>query len=811
MDSESTKGTKEKKKSIKKGKKKLSNKRLQRIGILMERKKIDTYKTSDYFTSFNIPDFLQDSYLNGRGSDKISRFRDWQENLFREESWINNENYVIVIPTAGGKTIAADVATANLLSSDPKAKVIYTLPFISLANEKYSEYDEKFFKFQVRPFFQNVGGSEFYRGSIAICTFEKAHSLISTAISSGTIDTYKLFIIDEIHMIGEEGRGAAIEALIIKCLLLAHKPRIIGLTATLNKKDAQKISSWINGKCFFHPKRGQLLRSMVVYPDGSVYLSKQGDRDFLCKLKKTNSDVDYIFQIIKKRMLKQLSSESMIIFVNARKDTVALCSALSVLLESFYQEYDFPIDDDTMKKRMSLINDITNNSGDIDLQTKHFIRLGIMYHHAGLTLDDRKLVENAARNKVIRILVCTTTLSAGVNINDVGFVIVRNITRYDGKIIPMSQFVQMIGRAGRKKSGEAYILLNTGSENERNIINNYLNKELPSIESYLYSHGEFEKYFLQTLNLKLVSNQNDFIEKALFQHSENDCFIDKLRLNLLIDEDGTITQFGTATASSGLSIHECVQLRDDINQVQNDLCLDDEVHLLYLCVSPNTSKHIKPISYSSDIWQKIFSEHQHVIQLITGLNAREIDFLQALPYIHGNDGRNNAERDEKLDRILCAVILKDIINEVPLKNISRYYNVDGGTLQRIQNESATFASQVNRFCEIYKKDILSAALQKFRQRLNFAVRIDLIPLISLPSVNRENARKLVDMGIKTPLELDTYNHNSLLSILYPDYTLEDEPEHIKTLINKILDEASKYSDSLLKLEELESFALIEPK
>jgi len=68
-------------------------------------------------------------------------------------------------------------------------------------------------------------------------------------------------------------------------------------------------------------------------------------------------------------------------------------------------------------ERRNLIEAVRlDGSGDICPVLQRTIRYGVAYHHSGLTMDERKLIEEAYLEGTLCALACTSTLAAGVNL-----------------------------------------------------------------------------------------------------------------------------------------------------------------------------------------------------------------------------------------------------------------------------------------------------------------------------------------------------------------------------------------------------------
>ncbi|CAM9639979.1 unnamed protein product [Hapterophycus canaliculatus] len=60
------------------------------------------------------------------------------------------------------------------------------------------------------------GGGNVKRAQIAVCTIEKANSLVNRMAAADELHELSCIVVDELHMIGESGRGQILELLLTK-------------------------------------------------------------------------------------------------------------------------------------------------------------------------------------------------------------------------------------------------------------------------------------------------------------------------------------------------------------------------------------------------------------------------------------------------------------------------------------------------------------------------------------------------------------------------------------------------------------------
>jgi len=183
-----------------------------------------------------------------------------------------------------------------------------------------------------------------------------------------------------------------------------------------------------------------------------------------------------------------------LIFLNRRKSTQQTASNLKNLVKALISENELK----ACKKVGERLNKIKGRHNEL----KKVVKCGVAFHHAGLLPKERRFVENAYKKHALKIICCTTTLSAGINV-PARVVIVKDFKKYvtsghniknfkefyengDGfsyfKAFSANEVFQMLGRAGRPGLDEVgYGIVLVKDVNERDWVeDHYFQNSFPS-------------------------------------------------------------------------------------------------------------------------------------------------------------------------------------------------------------------------------------------------------------------------------------------------------------------------------------------
>ena len=407
---------------------------------------------------------------------------EWQAECLMLPGILSGRNLVYSAPTSAGKTLIVELLALKCVL-ELRKKVLVILPFVSVAHEK-SNYLQQIFE----PSGVKVGGfmgsqspaGGFASVDIAICTIEKANSLVNRLLEENSTHQLGVVIVDELHMIGDHHRGYLLELLLTKLMFVhqkyqkvppSHDPmnsepndrlelsqstsvQLIGMSATLPNLSA--LASWLQAELYRTDFRPVPLKEMVkigptIYTDD---FKKLKDID---QSESVPGDEDDILLLCRERIIQ---GHSVLIFCPTKVWCENLATTLAGALAGFVDcrdERGKPFLD--VSSLVGICQQLRRTQVGLDRVLEQTVPKGIAFHHAGLTFDEREIIEGAFRKSHIKILVATSTLSSGVNL-PARLVIVRT-PFFQRSLIDILVYKQMVGRAGRKgvdESGESILI-----------------------------------------------------------------------------------------------------------------------------------------------------------------------------------------------------------------------------------------------------------------------------------------------------------------------------------------------------------------
>lgn len=464
------------------------------------------------------------------------------ENLYK------GNDVIVTAPTGTGKTaIAHYVINKNM--EDGK-KTFYTTPLKALSNDKVREFQKIYGK-------DNVGlitGDKKVNkeAPIVIMTTEVYRNMViqdNLKERNPLLDDVKTVVFDELHYLGDNDRGSVWEQAI---MFTPKDKQILSLSGTM--ANPEKITDWM-AKTKGHTK------SEKVTPDSSYKAQNTGVHTVLINVPSKNRHVPLDYEVMdvkaeKKRaggggskadrkrakrkanqfalsdsaapskdsyvdMVEKLNREDKlpaIFFIFSKKEGRATLTYLKDNGPQLTNKKEERQIEQTLQ-RFKNEGKYIGESMDVEALKK-----GYALHNAGMLPEQKELVEELFQKKLLKTVISTETLSAGINMPARTTVIsgVRKPTdNPDGddhkRYIYPNEYHQMAGRAGRRGiDTQGYCISMASNTSQHKKFDQLISSPSNDIES----HYKVDYSFVASIDDAYGTKDNDkhYIEK-LFTHS----------------------------------------------------------------------------------------------------------------------------------------------------------------------------------------------------------------------------------------------------------------------------------------------------
>ncbi|RWS26877.1 hypothetical protein B4U80_10485 [Leptotrombidium deliense] len=744
--------------------------------------------------SWNLPESVV-KWFEDHG---IQHMFPWQAECLKKSKILEGKSLVLSAPTSAGKTMISDVLLLKN-ATRTKKKTLIILPYVSVTREKMLTLKSMFRESGIR-----VGG--FMGGTqppgglqavnVAVCTIEKANSLINKLIEEKRLATVSTVIVDELHLLGDESRGFILELILAKLSFMSKKKNLgiqfLGMSATL--PGVEQFAKWLKAEFYKTDFRPVTLTERLKIGN-ELFTSTLSNKTFFEPKYSIPSDVDDIVHLTFDTII---NNHGILIFCSSRKACELLAKNIANNIKLFGQkDCKYLSLKEGLRKVLNrshikqILKHLERLPFNLDQSLCEVLMFGVAYHHAGLTIEERDIIEDGFRKGTIKVLVATSTLCSGVNL-PARRVVIHSPLHFRGhckQMMDISTYKQMIGRAGRKgidTEGESFLVCN---EAETEVGKTLFTAQLNDVRSCLISDSNsikevsprLIKAILEVITLGVVNTESHLLQylnhtflaidhqdfSSISRVLSDKClrFLESYKFIEKCEEKYFSTRLGNAVVSSSINPMDGLYFVAELDKASTGFILKNDLHILYQVIPPYLSHHLDPVHWEifGRLWDQLDDDSRKVGEAV-GVN-------QKLVMAGFNSSGKKMEEMFNKDcianhfRFYSALALNDVIQEMPLFDVTQKYKISKGQLQSMQHNVGTFASMIAVFCNKLGWNNLEILIDQFHGRLHFGIQKELIDLMKLSCLSAGLARCLYESGFDTIASVAQSNLESIREAL----------------------------------------------
>jgi len=635
-----------------------------------------------------------------------------------QRGMLEGKNLLVAIPTASGKTLIAEMAMHTKIAKG--GKCLYIVPLKALASEKFDEFSDKGVRVGIATGDFDRRDDTLGRNDIIVATSEKVDSLLRN--NTRWISEITLLVIDEIHLIDSEHRGPTLEMVIAKLRCRNPAMQVIGLSATIGNSGL--LAGWLDAELVTSTWRPVDLRQGVFWNDRIHF--REGERA-VKQVSKNYEDLNLCLDTI-------AEGGQCLVFVSSRRNAEAFAKRAAGAIKS---------EDPLLKALAEKLMATAETEMDKSLAT--CVERGSAFHHAGLSRDERKIVEEGFRKGLIKSISSTPTLAAGLNL-PARRVIIRDYLRFTAgegmQPIPASEYHQMAGRAGRPRLdpyGEAVLIAKDQGQVEE-LFDYYIDAPSEDVHSKIAEPTALYTHVLSLIASGFAGTRGElaeFMNRSFYVHEHRQGrlmqravdsalkFLVTAEMVMEVGEHIGATAFGSLVSRLYIDPRSAAMI---VSMLKERAEYADIGLLQLICSTPDMPR--------------LYVRNTDRPQLDRMIDEHEEELWLTMPL-------DEDLGEEYYRAIKTAMLLSDWTDEMPDAKICERYSVGPGDVFGMV-ESVNWLLHATAELSRMFAPAFHQQIRDYETCMKNGIRRELLPLVKLRGIGRVRARRLFNNSITSP-------------------------------------------------------------